>query len=192
MHGVPGNGCLGAARGSVLQLRWTWMVALTRPRPHSAQRGTASPARAGQQGHRPRLRRGTSQQPRPGASPGPWTGLPASGRTPRLWQEQCAEWYSQPVAVSVRYGEENHPDNKHTAKNRPASHPAGRRAERWLVGLSSRLGLVVAAPVRRSDGTSSRSMASEPWQQHGAGVLTLRERKYPFEGEAWFLSSRCL
>ena len=65
----------------------------------------------------------------------------------RLWQEQRAEWYPQPVAGAVPHGEGNTLENKHGIQNRPTSPVAERWIKRWLEGPTSHLRLAVALPA---------------------------------------------
>jgi hypothetical protein len=65
----------------------------------------------------------------------------------RLWQEQRAEWYPEPVVDAVPQGEGNGLDDRQTFKNRPTSPTAARWHERLLVGPSTRVRAVEAAPA---------------------------------------------
>jgi hypothetical protein len=65
----------------------------------------------------------------------------------RLWQEQRAEWYPQPVAVAASFGEGKTLEIMQGAKNRPTSPAAARWTKRWLEGPTSHLRLAVALPA---------------------------------------------
>lgn len=73
----------------------------------------------------------------------------------RLWQEQRAEWYPQPVAAAVPHGDGNYPDKTQKAKSRATSPAAGLRGERRPLGLSRLLPLVIKAPVAFEAGVLS-------------------------------------
>jgi hypothetical protein len=64
----------------------------------------------------------------------------------RLWQEQRAEWYPQPVVGVALHGEGNTPEIKHGVKNRPTSPVAAPWPSPGLIGPWRRLRLVGAAP----------------------------------------------
>jgi hypothetical protein len=65
----------------------------------------------------------------------------------RLWQEQRAEWYPQPIAATVPQATGNNLDDRQTAKTTLISPTATRWHDRWLVGPSCRLRLTVDPPV---------------------------------------------
>lgn len=65
----------------------------------------------------------------------------------RLWQEQRAEWYPQPVATPVPHGEANSLDSKQTGRTTPSSPAWSRWQEAGLVGPSRHQRPPVAAPL---------------------------------------------
>jgi hypothetical protein len=65
----------------------------------------------------------------------------------RLWQEQRAEWYPQPVVAAVPHDQEDAPEGKQTAKKWPTTPVAAPFLERWPVRPPSRLRPAVAFPA---------------------------------------------
>jgi hypothetical protein len=65
----------------------------------------------------------------------------------RLWQEQRAEWYPQPVAGAIPHGEGSSPDDGLILQNRPTSPTAAWWPRRSLAEPSSRVKMAVAAPA---------------------------------------------
>jgi hypothetical protein len=65
----------------------------------------------------------------------------------RLWQEQRAEWYPQPVAADVVPDEKNRTDGVVAAKNMVAIRPMSFWRERQEVCHPNSLRLLVAVPV---------------------------------------------
>lgn len=65
----------------------------------------------------------------------------------RLWQEQRAEWYPQPVAGVALHNEGNTLESKQGIKHRPRSPAAARWPETWLVRPSSGQRLFVDVPM---------------------------------------------
>ena len=63
----------------------------------------------------------------------------------RLWQEQRAEWYPQPVVVAVSHVQGSNPEGKQTATMKPTSPTTAPWPERLPVSLLSRLPVSVVS-----------------------------------------------